>query len=546
MSDVVVLRSFTNVSSVERQALRQVLQSPLFQRAPNLSRILEYICEQYFEGTADKIKEYNIAVEALGRSPAFDPQLDAIVRVDLHLLRKRLNAYYRHAGKRDELRIVLPLGTYVPEFVPVGADDSSDASLVDEEVQLSPEAVPLPDDPLRREARKLPQPMRAVGSLKQSEGQGTAAASWQIWVAGAGCCLLGLTAGLLATLAWATHYKPGIVLTNDLPRPVKAVAATFLQTLDLGSSPDTLLDGVRIRCGSDSDYVDSAGLRWQADRDFTGGSAFARPVSAIQRSTDPALYGSGRQGVFKYAIPVSPGSYEVHLLFAETQPGIEDAMREVSYTVGFAQPDTLDIASAAEGGNAAVERVYTNVHPGENGKIELNFWSLNSSLNAIEILPEPNGKPQPVRISTLPTLYQDISGGHWLPDRFYRGGRNAPPPVARSQPDPPLFSRERYGNFDYVIPVAKNHKYELTLYMSETYWGKKNSGLGGVGSRIFTVRCNGVDLLTNFDLLAAQEQRDAVVVRFRDLEPDATGQLRLAFVPVVNYPTVNAIQVKAE
>lgn len=546
MAEVAVLRSFTNSILVERQALRRVLQSPLFQRAPNLSRILEYICEQYFEGTADKIKEYNIAVEALGRSAAFDPQIDAIVRVDLYLLRKRLSAYYAHAGKRDPMHIVLRSGSYAPQFVPAGEADAADSNLGDEEVQLSHGAAALPGASSQRATRKPSRSMRPAESAPQPERQRTAGVSWRVWAAGAGCGLVGLLAGLLATLAWEVHARPGIILVSDLPQPAKTVAAVFLRNLNFGSSPDSLLAGIRIHCGSENDYVDSAGLRWQADRYFTGGSAFARPMRTIERSTDPALYSSGRQGVFQYEIPASPGAYEVHLLFAETQTSIVDGMRQVYYTVGLGQADTINIASDAGGQNTAIERVYTGVHPGENGKIHLNFWSLNSSLNAIEVLPETNAKPQPVRISALPTLYRDVSGDHWLPDRFYRGGANVGHEYAGKQPVSPLFARERYGNFDYAIPVAKGYKYQITLFMAEHYWGIQNSGLGGVGSRIFTVRCNGMSLLNNFDLYASQKGGGAIAIRFRDLEPNQTGQLRLNFVPVVNYPLVNAIEVEAE
>ena len=81
--------------SEERAELRAVLSSPLFQRAPKLSKILAYICEKYFNGKGASLKEYSIAVDALGRAPGFDPQADAIVRVDLHLLRKRLGTLLR-------------------------------------------------------------------------------------------------------------------------------------------------------------------------------------------------------------------------------------------------------------------------------------------------------------------------------------------------------------------------------------------------------------------------------------------------------------------
>src|SRR5215475_569576 len=101
----------------EREELRRVLSSPSFQKAPKLSRILSYICGKYFEGTAENLKQYSIAVEALERAPGFDPQSDAIVRVDLHLLRKRLENYYAGTGKGHDVQIVLPAGQYAPQFI---------------------------------------------------------------------------------------------------------------------------------------------------------------------------------------------------------------------------------------------------------------------------------------------------------------------------------------------------------------------------------------------------------------------------------------------
>lgn len=521
--------------AAERAALARVLQSSSFQRAPSLSRILAYICDQYFRGAADKLKEYNIAVEALGRPPSFDPQLDAIVRVDLHALRKRLKAYYAGPGRRDDLQIVLRAGCYAPEFVSVHneASRSWSGETIAETAEVGAASTLVSAEP--------PGAVSAATAATDSR----AARKGPVWLA-ALCGVLGLAAGGVIAVIWISARHPWLLLTPELPRPARTVAALVLQSLSLGSQPDTLLEGIRIRCGSSSDYVDSAGLHWQHDAYFTGGTTFARPADVIARSTDPSLYAAGRQGVFQYDIPVPRGLYEVHLLFAETQPGIEDGMRQVSYTVGLGQADSIDIASDAGGALAATERVYANVRPGDDGTIHLKFWSSESSLNAIEILPQREAKPGPVRISALRTLYQDPAGGHWLPDRYYRGGRNDAHEFARNRSDAPLFSRERYGNFDYAIPVAKGFKYQVTLFMAERYWGVQNSGLGGPGSRLFTVRCNGLVLLSNFDLVAAQKDNRAVAVQFRDLEPDQSGKLNLSFVPVVNYPLINAIEVSAE
>src|ERR1043166_9162404 len=89
----------------ERQELDVILASGIFNRAPNLAHLLTYVCRQYFQGTGEQIKEYNIAVEALGRPADFDQKRDSIVRVEAHRLRKRLREYYDADGADHAIRI---------------------------------------------------------------------------------------------------------------------------------------------------------------------------------------------------------------------------------------------------------------------------------------------------------------------------------------------------------------------------------------------------------------------------------------------------------
>ena len=100
----------------ERVALARVLASDAFRSAPKLSAFLSYIVESELAGRGAELKGYTIAVEALGRSPDFDPQADPIVRVEAGRLRKALAHYYANEGAVDPLRIVIPLGAYVPQF----------------------------------------------------------------------------------------------------------------------------------------------------------------------------------------------------------------------------------------------------------------------------------------------------------------------------------------------------------------------------------------------------------------------------------------------
>ena len=101
----------------ERAEVNSILASGVFGRTNNLVRLLTFVCDKYFEGAIDEIKEYSIAVNALGRPDSFDPQVDTIVRVTAHALRKRLEEYYRSAGAEHAVHICLPSGHYVPKFI---------------------------------------------------------------------------------------------------------------------------------------------------------------------------------------------------------------------------------------------------------------------------------------------------------------------------------------------------------------------------------------------------------------------------------------------
>src|SRR3984957_5231558 len=106
----------------EKAELEAVFASGIFSRAPGLAHMLRYVCTKYFEGQSDQVKEYNIAVEALGRPADFDQKRDSIVRVEAHRLRRRLNEYYEGEGASHRIRIVLPSGQKVPRFLKTESD----------------------------------------------------------------------------------------------------------------------------------------------------------------------------------------------------------------------------------------------------------------------------------------------------------------------------------------------------------------------------------------------------------------------------------------
>ncbi len=77
---------------------------------------MSFVVEETLEGRTSQIKGYTIAMAVYGRTETFDPQIDPIVRVEAGRLRRALEHYYLTAGSNDPLRIVIPKGTYIPNF----------------------------------------------------------------------------------------------------------------------------------------------------------------------------------------------------------------------------------------------------------------------------------------------------------------------------------------------------------------------------------------------------------------------------------------------
>jgi hypothetical protein len=96
--------------------IRSVLTSSRFRQSPRLANLLRYICTTALVEEAEQITEYTIALDVLGKTESFKDGKDAIVRVEVHRLRKRLAEFYEDEGNSHRIRIVIPTGKYVPQF----------------------------------------------------------------------------------------------------------------------------------------------------------------------------------------------------------------------------------------------------------------------------------------------------------------------------------------------------------------------------------------------------------------------------------------------
>jgi TolB-like protein len=100
--------------SAVRDQLAQILNSSGFASSTRLCRFLTHIVNRTLDGDADSIKEFSIAMEVFDRTADYDPNIDAIVRVEARRLRAKLKAYYETAN--DPVLIELRPGSYVPSF----------------------------------------------------------------------------------------------------------------------------------------------------------------------------------------------------------------------------------------------------------------------------------------------------------------------------------------------------------------------------------------------------------------------------------------------
>src|SRR6202453_5096585 len=98
-----------------RLHLKEIIEGTAFKGSHRSGQFLQYIVDQAIAGNFESLKERVIGVELFGRSPSYDTGEDAIVRVTASDVRKRLLQHYGKYGSPSELRLGLPLGSYVPE-----------------------------------------------------------------------------------------------------------------------------------------------------------------------------------------------------------------------------------------------------------------------------------------------------------------------------------------------------------------------------------------------------------------------------------------------
>lgn len=497
-------------------------------RSPRLAHLLRYLGDHYLSGQVSMLREFEIATEVFGRADDFDPAEDAIARVEAHRLRKKLKLYYETEGRNNPIRITIPSGSYTPVFTYVDTPvEPSEANSLN--TSLYSEVSP--PQPL------LEPPPPTAPPLEPASPSHTR--SWRLLALAVALALV-----CIAVFVWRHNSAPK---TTEPPLPTPQVPSADAPIAG------AVIPGkeVRIIAGYQGQpHIDAAGNSWLADRFFTRGGSWRNALGFTARTNDEFLYRTVRTGEFEYNIPLAPGVYELHLFFDETGfgPGIGggEGSRSINILLNH-QPliSNFDIESDAMGANVADEKVFRDISPGSDGKLNLEFDGVSGKpdLSAIEVLPGIPHKQLPIRLTAQPTRFIDGAGNVWNPDNYFSGGQSSlqKPPVTGTS-EPGLFAMERWGHFSYALPVDPRGTYTLTLYFAEFYFGAEGQVPGGVGSRRFNVFCNGNTLLHDFDIFKEVGAMHAVSKTFRHLKPSPQGKLDIVFEPIANYANISAIE----
>jgi hypothetical protein len=109
------LGSVANEHAIDERMLSQaerVIHSDVFRSSEVLRHLLKFLADKSSTGEAEHLKEYTVAIDALGKPASYDPRHDSAVRIQVGRLRQKLAEYYRTEGKDDPIIIDLPKGRF--------------------------------------------------------------------------------------------------------------------------------------------------------------------------------------------------------------------------------------------------------------------------------------------------------------------------------------------------------------------------------------------------------------------------------------------------
>jgi hypothetical protein len=209
--------------------LQEVLTSPHFCNSKRYPALLKYIVENTLAGKSDLLKERTLGVEVFDRPATYDTNNDTVVRYTAGEVRKRLLLYYLEQGQDSAIRISLPSGSYVPEFLrePAKQNDNGDDTALsstrfsnpDKSTETRGEELDAePDAALTLADRNSTSPPATEINPSPLLGKDKPPARRLLWLAVAALVTLAVLTGL--NLKWRDPKVPPLTALDDFWGPV--------------------------------------------------------------------------------------------------------------------------------------------------------------------------------------------------------------------------------------------------------------------------------------------------------------------------------------
>ena len=88
----------------------RILRSETFRNTGALRKLLRFLADRLAAGDADRLKEYSVGIDGLGKPTDYDPRQDSTVRIQVGRLRHKLAEFYRTEGLNDPCIVEIPKG----------------------------------------------------------------------------------------------------------------------------------------------------------------------------------------------------------------------------------------------------------------------------------------------------------------------------------------------------------------------------------------------------------------------------------------------------
>ena len=303
-----------------------------------------------------------------------------------------------------------------------------------------------------------------------------------------------------------------------------------------------------------------------ADQYFSGGTAYvgtaAVTTEGVANAAPLSVYQSERYGNFSYTIGslTAGANYVVRLHFAEVYFTAANS-RVFNTSINGAQVlSNFDIVAVAGQANKAIVLDFSAAASSQ-GEIVIDFTSIKdyAKVSGIEILSDSSGsvpagsnegsasRDTTTAVSGTTTLAQINSGGTaagaFSADEGFVGGTAYSAAadvitagVANAAPLS-VYQSERYGDFSYTVGgLTVGGNYTVRLHFAEIWFTAANS-------RVFNTFINGVQVLSNFDIVVAAGQANKAIALDFNTVANSQGQIVIAYSTIKDNAKSSGIEI---